>query len=63
MSFILHQASTAYLPSPLRTVILTDLSLTGRRHSGVETAQIITDMYRTQPNNLWLHTLRNLGNN
>ena len=34
-----------------------------RRQSGVEVAQLITDMYRTQPNYQWYNTLRNLGIN
>ena len=61
MSYILHQASIAYLPPQHRTVVITDLSLTTRRLTGLQTAQLITDMYRTQPNDQWLDTLRNLG--
>ena len=81
LSYILHQASTAYLPPHLRTSVVTDLSPgeaalshhssgqlslifpARRRQSGVEVAQLITDMYRTQPNYQWLDTLRHLGEN
>ena len=79
LSYILQQASTANLPPHLRTVVITDLSLgesqrsdrieqtvifpARRRQSGVEVAQLITDMYRTQPYSQWLDTLTDIGDN
>ena len=58
MAFILHQASVAHLPpSP----VLTDLSPRPRPHTGVEVAQLLTDLYRTQPPSAWLATLSSLG--
>ena len=61
MSYILHQASVQHLPPHRRTVVVTELSLARRRHTGVETAQLITDMYRTTSNDQWRATLANLG--
>ena len=58
MAFILHQASVAHLPpSP----VLTDLSPRSRPHTGLEVAQLLTDLYRTQPPTAWLATLSSLG--
>jgi len=60
MAYIMQQASMEHLPTHMKTPVLSDLSLRSRATSGVGIAQLLTDMYRTQPNNNWLETLTTL---
>jgi len=60
MAYIMHQASLEHLPKHIKTSILTDLKTEKRFLTGVEVAQVVTDMYRTEPSSSWLHIFTSL---
>jgi len=60
MAYIMQQASMEHLPPNVKTPILSDLKLESRSMSGVGIAQVLTDMYRTEPNSNWLKILTTL---
>ena len=60
MAYIMHQASMEHLPTQIKTSVLTDLKVEKRPLTGVEIAQVLTDMYRTEPNSRWLDILTSL---
>jgi len=60
MAFIMHQASLSGLPTSSLTPELFDLSSTKRAKTGVQIAQVVTDMYSFQPVGEWRSTLASL---
>merc|ERR1712183_505007 len=60
MAYIMHQASMEHLPSHVKTSVLVDLKETQRPLTGVEVSQVLTDMYRVEPNSKWLSILTSL---
>jgi hypothetical protein len=60
MAYIMQQASMEHLPPHIKTSVLSDLKVERRSLSGVEIAQVLTDMYRTEPNSRWFNILTSL---
>lgn len=60
MSLILHQASLSGIPASLKSSELIDLGPIPRALSGVQIAQVITDMYSYLPVTEWRSTLASL---
>lgn len=60
MSLIMHQASLSGLPTSVLSPELTDLSTVRRPKTGVQIAQVVTDMYSFKPVGEWRSTLASL---
>ena len=60
MAYIMQQASMEHLTPTIKTSVLSDLKMERRVMSGVDIAQLLTDMYRTEPNSNWLNILTTL---